>query len=81
MFKWCATYYWKALDKVYNFALSFISIEGLHAKLWAPKVAGAPAVRISRLPGQNDIWVLVLWLGTKYTIRWKAVAHSKSRPW
>ncbi len=31
--------------------------------------------------GQNDIWVLVLWLGTKYTIRGKVVASPKSRPW
>jgi hypothetical protein len=50
MFRWCVTYRWKALDKVYNFALSFISIEGLHAKLWAPKVGKAPVVRISGLP-------------------------------
>jgi hypothetical protein len=27
-----------------------ISIEGLHAKLWAPKVVGVPYVGISRLP-------------------------------
>jgi hypothetical protein len=33
------------------------------------------------VPGQNDIWVLVPWLGTKYTIRGKVVASPKSRPW
>ncbi len=27
-----------------------------------------------RVPRQNDIWVLVPWLGTKYTIRGKVVA-------
>jgi hypothetical protein len=27
--------------------------------------------------GQNDIWVLVPWLGTKYTIRGKVVASPK----
>ncbi len=31
--------------------------------------------------GQNDIWVLVPWLSTKYTIRGKVVAFPKSRPW
>ncbi len=38
------------LDKGYNFASDLISIRGLHAKLWAPKVAGVPVVRISGLP-------------------------------
>jgi hypothetical protein len=31
--------------------------------------------------GQNDILVLVLWLGIEYTIRGKVVASPKSRPW
>jgi len=48
--RWHATYHWKALDKGYNFALEFISIEGLHAKLWGPKVIGVPTLAISRLP-------------------------------
>ncbi len=38
--EWPATYHWKALDESYNFYLDLISIEGLHAKLWASKVAG-----------------------------------------
>jgi hypothetical protein len=33
------------------------------------------------VPGQNDIWVLVLWPSTKYTIMGKAVASPKFRPW
>jgi len=48
--KWLATYHWKALDKCYNFALNFISIKGLHAKLWTPKVAGVSVVGVSGLP-------------------------------
>ncbi len=28
---------------------------------------------ISGFPGQNDIWVLVLWLGTKYIVRGKVM--------
>jgi hypothetical protein len=38
----------------------------LKHKLWAPKAAGVPTLGIS---GKNDIWVLVPWLGTKYTRR------------
>jgi hypothetical protein len=49
MFRWCATYCWKALDEGYNFALDFISIQGLHAKLWAPKVVEVPTLAISGL--------------------------------
>ncbi len=48
--KWHATYYWKALDEGYDFALDFISIGGLHTKLWGPKVAGVPILGISGLP-------------------------------
>jgi len=47
------TYRWKALDKCYNFVLDLISIEGLHTKLWGPKVAGVLALAISRLPFAN----------------------------
>jgi len=47
------TYYWKALDKSYNFASNFISIRGLHAKLWCPKVARVPTLAISGLPLQS----------------------------
>jgi hypothetical protein len=50
MFRWCATYCWKDLDKGYNFASNLASIGGLHAKLWAPKVIGVPVVGISGLP-------------------------------
>jgi hypothetical protein len=31
--------------------------------------------------GQNDIWMLALWLGTENIIRGKVVASSKSRLW
>ncbi len=52
--RWHPTYSSKNLDKGYNFALDFISIEGLHEKLWACKVAGVLTMRIS---GQNVIWM------------------------
>ncbi len=41
---------WKALDEGYNFASDLISIEGLHVKLWAPKITGVPILAISGLP-------------------------------
>jgi hypothetical protein len=43
-------YHWKDLNEGYNFALDLISIEGLHTKLWGPKAAGVPTLRISKLP-------------------------------
>jgi hypothetical protein len=45
----CATYYWKALDKGYNFASNCIAIEGLHKKLCTLKVVGVSANAISGL--------------------------------
>jgi hypothetical protein len=47
---WHMTCRWKDLDKAYNFALDFISIRGLQAKLWGPKVAGFPTLAILGLP-------------------------------
>jgi hypothetical protein len=45
--KWHATYCWKALDEGYNFTSNLISIEDVHAKLWATKVVGILVVGIS----------------------------------
>jgi len=53
MCRWRATYRLKALDDRYNFASYLISIGGLHAKLWCPKVAGVPTLVISKLPLGN----------------------------
>jgi hypothetical protein len=50
IFKWRATYRWKALDEGYNFASNRISIRGLLEKLWGSKVAGVPTWAISGLP-------------------------------
>jgi hypothetical protein len=49
-FGWRATYCWKSLDGVYNFASNLNSIRGLHTKLWAPKVAKVPTLGILGLP-------------------------------
>ncbi len=53
MCRWRAIYCWKTLDKGYNFALDLISIEGLHAKLWGPKVVGVPTLAILGLPFES----------------------------
>jgi hypothetical protein len=48
--RWRATCHWKALENDYNFGLEFISIGGLHTKLWSPKVAGVPTLTNSWFP-------------------------------
>ncbi len=48
--RWRATYCWKARNKGYNFASNLMSIRGLHAKLWHPKVVGVSTLAISGLP-------------------------------
>ncbi len=67
--RWRETYRWKALDKGYNFSLDFISMEGLHTKLWAPKVARIPIVRILKLPFGS--------LGTKWHFGVSPMARHK----
>ncbi len=42
VYRWCATYGWKALDESYNFALDCISIGGLLEKLWGFEFARVP---------------------------------------
>jgi hypothetical protein len=44
------TYHWKAFNEGYNFALDLIAIEGLHTKLWGPKVIRILVVGILGLP-------------------------------
>jgi len=48
--RWHATGLWIDLNEGYNFASDLILIEGLHAKLWAPKVTKVPNLGISRFP-------------------------------
>jgi hypothetical protein len=67
--RWRATYCRKALNKGYNFSSDLISIKGLHAKLWAPKVARVLVVGISGLPLGNP--------GTKWHLGTSPVAKHK----
>jgi hypothetical protein len=71
--KWCSTYCWKAFDEGYNFAWHLISIEGLHTKLWAPKVMGVPTSRISELPlgSPGTKWHLGVGLMARHKIYYK----------
>ncbi len=85
LFRWHAIYHWKTLNKGYNFALDFIIIGGLHAKLCAPKVVGIPVVGISGLPlGSSEtkchLDVAPVEKHRKY-YKGKVVASPKSRPW
>jgi hypothetical protein len=53
-----ATYRWKGLDEIYNFASDCIAIRGLLAKLWGSKIPGVRFGAISglplRSPGKNS---------------------------
>jgi len=48
--RWRTIYHWKDLDKGYNFASYFTSIEHLYKKLWASKVLGVSIFKILGLP-------------------------------
>jgi len=50
--------HWKDLDEGYNFVYYLISIEDLHAKLWAPKVVGMLSVGNSGSGSPRTKWHL-----------------------
>jgi len=83
--RWSATYHWKALNKGYNFALDLISIQGLHAKLWRPKVAGVPTLAISGLPSGSPGTKSHLDVGPvercKVYYKGEGGGFPKSEPW
>jgi hypothetical protein len=69
VWKWRATYHWKALNEGYNFALDLISIGSLHTKFCTPKVVRIPTLGISRLSLGS--------LGTKWHLGASPVARHK----
>jgi hypothetical protein len=83
--RWHVTYYWKYLNKGYNFALDLISIRGLHTKLCAFKVARIPTLGISGLPLGSPETKCHLDDGhvasQRVIIRGKVVAFPESGPW
>jgi len=67
-------------------ASNLISIRGLHAKLWAPKVTRVPTLAMSGFPLGNSrtkktIWMSASWKGAKYIIKGKVLASPKFGPW
>ncbi len=80
--KCCFTYFWKALNKGYNFALDLASIGGLHKKLWASKIVEVLILRISRFLTWEfwEKWHLVQppWPVIENIIREKVVASPPS---
>jgi len=80
-----ATYRKKALDEGYNFSLDFISIEGPHAKLWRPKVAGVPTLVILGLPlgspGIKSHLDVTPAERRRVYYKGKVVASPKTGPW
>jgi hypothetical protein len=86
--RWCATYRWKALESFgWKLQLCFrphLDRRSAH-KVMCPQSCENPNFgnQDSHLgvPIQNDIWVLVSWPCTKYTIRGKVAASLKSGPW
>ncbi len=67
--RWGATYYWKALNKGYTFALNLISIRSLQTKLWSSNVTKIRTMGISRLPFRS--------LGTKWHLGVGPVARHR----
>ncbi len=82
---WHATYHWKNLEKATTVLQTSSQSEVCTQSYGPPKSWKSQLWEFQDshlgVPGQNDIWVLVLWLGTKYTIRGKVVASPKSGPW
>jgi hypothetical protein len=66
--RWHAMYHWKALDEGYNFASNFISIKGLHTKLWAQS-CGSPNFGNFETPTWD--------LGTKWHLGAAPIAKHK----
>ncbi len=83
--RWRATYRWKDFNEGYNFVLDFISIKGLHTKLWGPKVARVLTLAISGFPlgspGTKSHLDVGLVERHKVYYKGKVVASPKSKPW
>jgi hypothetical protein len=80
--KWRATYH---LNEGYNFSLDLIVIEGLHTKLWGPKVARVLTLAILGFPfGSLETKChLDVGLVERHGVYYKGEGGGfpKSRPW
>ncbi len=79
------SWFWKDLNKGYNFALDLISIGGLHMKLWCPKIVRVPTLAILELPlGSPEIKChLDVSFVEKHKVyfKGKVVVSPKFSPW
>jgi hypothetical protein len=83
-FRWCATF-GKLSTRAENYlqtssqsklcTQSYGPPKSWESQLWKFQDSHMGVLR------QNDIWVLVLWLGIKYTMKGKVVASPKFGPW
>jgi hypothetical protein len=73
----------KLLNKGYNFALDLISIGGLHAKLWTPKVTGVQIVGIAGLPlgSHKTKWHLGVGLVARHRVYYKGEGGGFPQVW
>jgi hypothetical protein len=69
VWRWSATYCWKALDECYTFASDLTLIRRLQTKLWDSKIVRVPILGISGLPLGN--------LGTKWHLDVGPMAKHK----
>jgi len=81
--RWHVTYHWNFFEKCYNFASKFISIKGLHTKLWASKVARVPISRILGLPlgSPGTKWHLGVGLVIKHRQYYKGEGDGFPQVW
>jgi hypothetical protein len=81
--RWCATYFWKALNEGYNFVLDISSIKGLQTKLWASKVTRIPILGISGLPNRSPAtkWHLGVGPMAKHIIYYKEEGDGFLQVW
>ncbi len=81
--RWRVTYHWKFLDEGYNFALDFISIEGLHTKLWPFKVMGVLILGILGLPfgSHGTKWHLGVSLVAMHKVYYKGEGGGSPQVW
>ncbi len=83
VFRWHATYCWKALNEGYNFPLDFILIVGFHTKIWASKIPKVSTLEILTLPlGSPKIkWHLGIGLMAKHKVYCKGQGGGFTQVW
>jgi hypothetical protein len=85
VYRWNATWRWKALKESYKIASNLISIRRLSKTLWMPKIPGMQTGTISRFhfgsPEKKCHSDIALRRAGENTIWGKVVVSPKSGPW